>query len=192
MKIIQCRDVFAEVLSRTRSAASPGTPLGGEACAVMEMAQAYQRDGATFYHKGDLVNALAAFFYGAGWLHFGISSGLLTCDDPKPFCPFAGPSERLPLPLSEKLEEKTHRYERLLDTAISSVECTGEQGTISKGFSEKVLFIAHIYATQGARSLENGAYEGALAGFSYGHGWLDAGVTGGYFRIMAHRDIFTV
>ena len=34
--------------------------------------------------------------------------------------------------------------------------------------------------------------EDALASFSYGHGWLDAGVTAGFFHILAERDLFTV
>ena len=192
MKIVKCRDELAAALARTRSAAHPHTPLEREAFAVMEMALAYQKDGAVFYSKGDLVNALAAFWYGAGWLHFGISSGLLHCDSQDPFCPFTGPLEKLSLPLADKLQEKTLRYERLLDTARSSVECTGEPKTISNAFAGKVLFITAQYAVQGARYRKTGAYEDALACFSYGHGWLDAGVTSGYFRITAHRDIFTV
>ncbi len=192
MKIAECRDALAEVLACTRSAAPPNTPIGQEASAVMEMAQAYQKDGGTFYGKGDLVNALAAFFYGAGWLHFGISAGFIICDSQKPFCPFAGPWERLPLALSEKLGEKTHRYERLLNTARSSVECAGESETISNTFAGTILCITRVYAAQGARYREAGSCEDALACFSYGHGWLDAGVTCGYFHILAHRDIFTV
>jgi hypothetical protein len=192
MMIVDCRDTLAEVLDHSRSAALPSTPLERDASAVMEMAEAYLKDGTTFYTKGDLVNALAAFFYGAGWLHFGIASGLIICKSKKPFCPFTGPSERLPRSLSEKLKEKTHRYEQLLDTARSSVECAGEQETISNDFSGTILYITSLYAAQGARYHGAGAHEDALACFSYGHGWLDAGVTCGYFRIMAHRDIFTV
>ena len=192
MKIVACREELAADLVRTRSAAHVHTPLEREAFAVVEMAQAYQKDGTAFYTAGDLVNALAAFWYGAGWLHFGISSGLLISDSRNPFCPFAGPLEKLPLPLAEKLMEKTHRYERLLDTARLSVECAGDPATISHDFAGKVLFIALLYAAQGAGYRKAGEYEDALACFSYGHGWLDAGVTCGYFRIMAHRDIFTV
>ena len=192
MKIIQCRDNLAAALARTRSAAQQHTPLERNAFAVIEMSWAYQKDGATFYNKGDLVNALAAFWYGSGWLNFGRSSGLLISEDGCPFCPFAGPSEKLPLPLAEKLGEKTHRYESLLNTARSSVECAGEPATISNDFAGKVLFIAGLYQTRGAEFRDMGAYEEALACFSYGHGWLDAGVTCGYFRIRAHHDIFTV
>jgi len=192
MMIAECRDTLAEDLALTRCAANPHTPLEREAAAVMEMAEAYQKDGSTFYNKEDLVNALAAFCYGAGWLHFGIASGLIICNSKKPFCPFSGPWEKLPLSFSEKLQEKTHRYEKLLDTARSSVECAGERETISNDFSGTVLYIISLYAAQGARYHGTGAHEDALASFSYGHGWLDAGVTCGYFRILAHREIFTV
>ena len=192
MKIVKCRDELAAALVRTRSAAYANTSLEREAFAVIEMALAYQKDGTTFFNKGDLVNALAAFWYGAGWLHFGLSSGLLHCEEQNQFCPFAGPSDKLSLPLAEKLKEKTFRYDRLLNIARSSVECSGEPATIRNNFAGKVLFITALYAAQGARYRETGANEDALACFSYGHGWLDAGVTCGYFRITAHRDIFTV
>lgn len=190
--IVDCRDTLADGLAHSRSAALPHTTLERDASAVMEMAEAYLKDGTTFYNKGDLVNALAAFFYGAGWLHFGIASGLIICNSKKPFCPFTGPWERLPLSFSKKLKEKTHRYEQLLKTARSSVECAGERETTSNNFSGIVLYITSLYAAQGARYHEARAYEDALACFSYGHGWLDAGVTCGYFRIIAHRDLFTV
>ncbi|PKL70001.1 MAG: DUF357 domain-containing protein [Methanomicrobiales archaeon HGW-Methanomicrobiales-1] len=192
MKIAECRDALAAALSRTRITADRHTPLGHEGFAILEMAQAYRKDGTTFYRAGDIVNALAAFWYSAGWLHFGISSGYLSSDDQNPFGPFTGPLENLPLAFAEKLGEKTQRYERLLDTARSSVECAGEPATISNDFAGKVLLIAGLYASRGKGNLKAGAYEEALACFSYGHGWLDAGVTCGYFRIMAHRDIFTV
>ena len=192
MKIVKCQNELAAALLRTRSAAHPNTPLEREAFAIIEMAMAYQKDGTVFYNKGDLVDALAAFWYGTGWLHFGISSGLLHCECKNPFCPFAGSLEKLSLSLAEKLQEKTIRYERLLDTARSSVECAGEPAIISNIFAGTVLFIIAQYAYQGVSYRKAGAYEDALACFSYGHGWLDAGVTCGYFRILAHRDIFTV
>ena len=57
------------------------------------MARAYADDGSVFFQEGDLVNALAAYYYGSGWLHFGLAYGLFTLPDRKPAaCPFAGPS----------------------------------------------------------------------------------------------------
>lgn len=192
MKIADCRDALAAALVHCGSAAHPHTPLDCEALAVLEMAQAYQKDGAAFYTKGDLVNALAASWYGAGWLHFGMASGLMICNSRNAFCPFSGTSDTLPMPLTEKLREKTLRYDRLLNTALSSVECAGEPTTISHDFAGKILFIARLYAVKGAGTRQAGGFEDALACFSYGHGWLDAGVTCGYFRILAYREIFTV
>jgi hypothetical protein len=192
MKIDECRDALADALAHCSIAAQPDTPLGRQGFAVLEMAQAYQKDGVTFFTKGDLVNALAAFWYGTGWLHFGESSGLLICDTSATFCPFTGTSDKLSLQLSEKLREKTLRYNRLLNTARTSVECSGEPATISNDFAGKILVIATLYAKKGAMNLQDGTLEDALACFCYGHGWLDASVTCGYFRIMENHDIFTV
>jgi hypothetical protein len=192
MKIEECRDGLGAALAKTRKTAYNRTPLAREASAIAEMAEAYQKDGAVFFNKGDLVNALAACWYGSGWLHFGQSSGFLVSGSENRFCPFAGSSETLPSFLTEKLREKTYRYERLLSTARLSVECAAESATISNDFSRDVLFIVSRYAAQGLTYRETGKYEDALSCFSYGHGWLDAGVTCGFFRILDHREIFTV
>ena len=53
------------------------SPCTGSAEAVLEMARAYESDGRTFLTSGDPVNALASAWYGSGWLHFGITYGLL-------------------------------------------------------------------------------------------------------------------
>jgi hypothetical protein len=47
-------------------------------------------------------------------------------------------------------------------------------------------------ARRGEDLVNAGDPEGALASFSYGHGWLDAAVTAGFFYIVAERDLFTV
>jgi hypothetical protein len=49
-----------------------------------------------------------------------------------------------------------------------------------------------VYAEKGRREKKRGREEDALAAFSYGHGWLDAAVTTGLFRIRAHHKLFTV
>jgi hypothetical protein len=155
------------------------------------MARAYESDGITFFVSGDPVNALASFYYGFGWLHFGLSSGLLSIT-PSPLCPFREPQEILQPPFRAKLEEKTYRYAHLLDTALSSVKCAPDPATTSHGFAERIHSVAVVYARRGDYLLKSGSREDALASFSYGHGWLDAGVTAGFFRIMAERDLFTV
>jgi hypothetical protein len=191
MKITECQDLFTATLSLTRVPAQEETPVNTIAASVLEMARAYESDGIMFFVSGDPVNALAGFYYGFGWLHFGLASGLLVVTD-APACPFTGPPEVLPPPFRAKLEEKSHRYGRLLETARTSVVCAPDPATLPHAFALRTLFTTGVYARQGEQLLQSGAYEGALACFSYGHGWLDAGVSSGLFRITANRDIFCV
>ena len=191
MKIADCQILFTTTLSRTRIVAPERTPLNKIAASVLEMARAYESDGITFFVSRDPVNALAGFYYGLGWLHFGLSSGLLATMHPQG-CPFSGPQEKLPPEFQTKLEEKTDRYAHLLDTARSSVRYASDPATTSHDFAGRILAVAAVYARRGDYCRKSGEPEDALASFSYGHGWLDAGVTTGYFRIMAQRDLFTV
>jgi hypothetical protein len=191
MKTEGCLDLLAMLAGSASIPSAENTPLHRSAKAVLVMARAYASDGRTFLETGDPVNALASAWYGSGWLHFGISYGLLETDLPAG-CPFLSPCEILPLQYAGTLDEKTHRYQKLLDTARTSVTICGESPTIQYGFSEKVLFIASQYTMQGGRYLAAGKSEDALACFSYGHGWLDAGVTAGLFAITDHHNLFTV
>jgi hypothetical protein len=191
MKLSGCQYLLTATLSMTRISAPEHTPAGQIASSVLDMARAYESDGIVFFRSGDPVNALAGFYYGFGWLHFGLTSGLLVITDAA-LCPFAGLPEILPLQFRDKLVEKSIRYARLLDTARSSVSCAPDPATRSHDFAGRILSIAGIYASHGNQLLSSGANEEALASFSYGHGWLDAGVAAGLFRISANRDIFCV
>jgi hypothetical protein len=166
------------------------TPLYSTATDILGMATAYHKDGSTFLSSGDWVNALAAFWYGYGWLHFGAMAGYLEIP-PEP-CPFRTPFEKAPAHLWEKLREKSERYNHLLDTARAAVVPAPEQGTAMHGTARRVLLISAVYAGQGQRYLVQRQVENALACFSYGHGWLDAAVRAGIFSITKDRDLFTV
>lgn len=191
MKITDCQILFSATLSTTRITAPENTPINKTAASVLEMARAYESDGITFFLAGDPVNALACFYYGFGWLHFGLSSGMLETTA-IPVCPFLEPHALLQPEYASKLEEKTCRYAHLLDTALDSVKCAPDPATTSHGFAKRIHTIAHVYARRGNYFMKSGSQEDALASFSYGHGWLDAGVTAGFFRIMAERDLFTI
>ena len=191
MKITDCQVLLTTTLSRTKSSAPESTHINKIAALVLEMARAYESDGISFFASGDPVNALAGFYYGFGWLHFGLSSGLLTITA-SPGCPFLEHQEVLQPEYRKKLEEKACRYADLLDTALSSVKCAPDSATISHGFAERIFSVAAVYARRGDYLMKSGLHENALASFSYGHGWLDAGVTAGLFRILAERDLFTV
>jgi hypothetical protein len=191
MNITDARDLFTEALAATRISAPDGTHLGKVAAAVMEMSHAYESDGITFFTSGDPVNSLASFYYGFGWLHFGTASGLLFSTR-SAICPFRESQEPLRTPFRTQLEEKTCRYAYLLDCARRSVRCAPDPATTSYDFARRILCVAGVYARRGGYLVTSGSYEDALAGFSYGHGWLDAGVTAGFFCIEAERDLFCV
>ncbi len=191
MKIRECQILLTSLLSATGISAPDNTHYAKIAETVLGMTSAYESDGITFFKSGDPVNALASFYYGFGWLHFGVSSGLLSLASP-PACPLMGSLEILQAPFRAKLEEKTYRYAHLLDTAVSSVTSAPDPATRSHGFAERILFVARVYGRYGNYYLDSSAFEGALSRFSYGHGWLDAGVTAGFFYITAERDLFCV
>ena len=192
MKIRECQVLLSAGLGKTRSTVPPGTALGSIAAGELEMVSAYLSDGTGFSSTGDPVNALASFYYAFGWLHFGCAYGALITDMKNPPCPFLGPCERLPVPVLAKLNEKTTRYERLLDTARRSVTCAPDPSTPAYRIAARTLQIAETYASRGRWLLDENRQEDALAGFSYGHGWLDAGVRAGLFTVVAERDLFTV
>lgn len=191
MMIAECQSLFTATLAMTRITAPEDTPVNKIAVSVLEMARAYESDGIIFFESGDPVNALAGFYYGFGWLHFGLSSGLLAVTGTAA-CPFTGPPEILTSPFRAKLEEKSRRYAHLLDIARSSVTGAPDPDTGYYRFAGQILSIAEIYSRRGNQLLTSGAYEEALACFSYGHGWLDAGVPAGLFRITSNRDLFCV
>jgi uncharacterized protein len=192
MMLKDCQILLAATLAGTRCSAPEGSPCCRTGQSVLRMAAAYESDGRSFITAGDPVNALAAFLYGLGWLHCGSASGLLDAGAKMPGCPFTGMFEPVPASQLGKLEEKTGRYARLLDTAIASVTPAPERDTPAYVFSGQVRFIASLYLLIGTRQAAAGNREDALACFSYGHGWLDAGVQQGLFSILAHREIFTV
>ena len=61
--------------------APPETPLGAAAADCREMAASYLDDGRHFREADDLVNALASFSYGYGWLDAGVRMGLFAVPD---------------------------------------------------------------------------------------------------------------
>ncbi|HJK15646.1 MAG TPA: DUF357 domain-containing protein, partial [Methanocorpusculum sp.] len=66
---------YGKEFTTDSSAACPvapaSTPLGATAAEILEMVYCYASDGMVFYRKGDLVNAIASFAYGYGWLDAG-------------------------------------------------------------------------------------------------------------------------
>ncbi|SFL10239.1 hypothetical protein SAMN04487950_2459 [Halogranum rubrum] len=73
--------MFADALDEAEIAVPVETPLGDAAAECREMAESYLTDGRHFREEDDLVNALASFSYGYGWLDAGVRMGLFAVPD---------------------------------------------------------------------------------------------------------------
>lgn len=70
--------MLAAALEAATETSPAETPLGRAAADCREMAASYLQDGRHFRAEGDLVNALASFSYGYGWLDCGVRMGLFS------------------------------------------------------------------------------------------------------------------
>lgn len=78
-----------------------------------------------------------------------------------------------------ELSEKTERYQNLLVKALDSVEDADR----SDEDTRETLEMAESYMEDGDHFLEEGDEVNALASYSYGHGWLDAGARLGLYDV---------
>ena len=181
--------LYLAALRRTRIAVPEGTLLYRAAEEVLEMAVAYQSDGMAFLRAGDHVNALAGFAYGLGWLDAGSRLGLLL---PLAAHPPGGAGVCIPEALAARLDEKTHRYRRMLQSALPAIEVGPDEASPLFCGAEELRSTARCWYADGVNRLDAGDPAGALARFSYGYAWLDAGIRAGLFRITGERGLFTV
>ena len=89
------------------------------------------------------------------------------------------------------LAEKTERYERLLAEALDGAEPVPPAGTPLGDAANDYLEMASSYLDDGRHFASEDDAVNALAAFSYGHGWLDAGARIGLFEVP-HDGPFTV
>jgi hypothetical protein len=180
---LEDRLVGARVLPAGRTA------LSGCAREALGMMDAYRRDGGTFLEKGDHPNALASFAYALGWSDAAVSLGLIGT---RTGFPPEGPGPGLHGRADTQLAEKTGKYDHHLGAAIAHLAPAAEEGSCLHDTSERFLLVARVFRDRGHRCQQNGDLPGALASYSYGSGWLDAGVRTGLFRISGRRELFTV
>lgn len=181
--------LFGEALSRTGIAVPEGSLLHQAAEEVLEMAVAYRDDGMTFLSGDDPVNALAGFAYGLGWLDAGLKLGLLA---PPAVHPPGDLDACIPDAKVAHLREKTHRYRRMLRSALGMVEAAPDVASPLHSGSGAFHAVAELWYVEGVECLEAGDYAGALTRLSYGYAWLDAGARAGLLRVTGERDLFTV
>ncbi|GAD52645.1 hypotheical conserved protein [Halarchaeum acidiphilum MH1-52-1] len=90
------------------------------------------------------------------------------------------------------LAEKTDRYEGLLAEALAAAEPVAPEGTPLADAAAEYEEMARSYLEDGRHFRENDDPVNALASFSYGHAWLDAGARIGLFDVPTEGHLFTV
>jgi hypothetical protein len=94
--------------------------------------------------------------------------------------------------MAADLEEKTDRYERMLADAVDAAEIVAPSETPPAEGAAACLEMATAYLDDGRHFRAEGDLVNALASFSYGYGWLDAGVRLGLFDVSDEsRHLFT-
>jgi len=89
------------------------------------------------------------------------------------------------------LEEKVNRYETLLRRALSAFEVAAQEKSHLRKVADDFSTMAKAYYDDGRFFIEQGDKVNALACFSYGHAWLDAGVKLGVFKV-SDENLFTI
>jgi len=81
------------------------------------------------------------------------------------------------------LSEKAEKYGVMLSDAVGSVEVIDDSDE-----AEEFHELARSYLEDGEHFLKEGDEVNALAAFSYGHAWLDAGVRVGFFEMEEQKE----
>ncbi|HEY9206231.1 MAG TPA: DUF357 domain-containing protein [Candidatus Methanoperedens sp.] len=89
------------------------------------------------------------------------------------------------------LHEKVKRYESLLKKALSSFDIAPQESSHLRKVSDDFSTMARSYYDDGLLFMKEGDLVNALACFSYGHAWLDAGVRLGIFK-ATDENLFTI
>ncbi|WP_435067150.1 DUF357 domain-containing protein [Haloplanus sp. C73] len=89
------------------------------------------------------------------------------------------------------LIEKTDRYERMLADALDAAEVRPPDDTPLGVAAAECREMAQSYLDDGRHFRDADDPVNALASFSYGYGWLDAGVRMGLFSVPEETELFT-
>ncbi|CCC39697.1 DUF357 domain-containing protein [Haloquadratum walsbyi] len=93
--------------------------------------------------------------------------------------------------MTVELIAKTDQYERMLADALEVAEIAVPKTTPLGRAAHETREMARSYLEDGRHFRTVDDPVNALAAFSYGYGWLDAGVRIGLFNIPAESDLFT-
>ncbi len=94
--------------------------------------------------------------------------------------------------MSADLAEKTDRYGTLLTEALDAAEIAPPENSPLEAAALDCYEMAGSYLEDGRHFREEEDLVNALAAFSYGHAWLDAGARIGLFDVPTEGHLFTV
>jgi hypothetical protein len=94
--------------------------------------------------------------------------------------------------MAADLAEKTDRYERLLSEALDAATVAVPADTPLGAAAADCEEMARSYLDDGRHFRTQDDLVNALASFSYGHAWLDAGARIGLFDVPDEGHLFTV
>ena len=90
------------------------------------------------------------------------------------------------------IEEKTEHYEGLLAEALEEATVAPPGETPLATTAADCVEMAQSYLEDGRHFRNEGDPVNALAAFSYGHAWLDAGARFGVLDVPREGHLFTV
>jgi hypothetical protein len=94
--------------------------------------------------------------------------------------------------MAADLQEKTDRYEQMLADALEAAAIAVPAETPLGEAAAECLEMAESYLEDGRHFRAADDPVNALASFSYGYGWLDAGVRMGLFAVPDDTELFTI
>jgi len=90
------------------------------------------------------------------------------------------------------IEPKTEQYETLLSDALDAAEIAPPAETPLADAATDCEEMARSYLEDGRHFKDQGDLVNALAAFSYGHAWLDAGARIGVLDVPREGHLFTI
>ncbi|MDY6819372.1 MAG: DUF357 domain-containing protein [Halobacteriales archaeon] len=94
--------------------------------------------------------------------------------------------------MAADLAEKTDRYEQLLASALEAADIAVPAETPLAAAAADYEEMARSYLEDGRHFRAEDDPVNALAAFSYGHAWLDAGARIGLFTVPTEGELFTM
>lgn len=94
--------------------------------------------------------------------------------------------------MTADLAEKTDRYGELLADALAAATVAPPEGSPLYDAALDCEEMARSYLDDGRHFHDSDDLVNALAAYSYGHAWLDAGARFGLFDVPTDGHLFTV